>query len=67
MTRRCSPLRVSPQRRRKALAVAPQDIRDLQGRAAHGALRRSAEARGGRGSRSSGLVAEQTLEQATCR
>ena len=51
----------------EGLAVAPEDIRDLQGRAAHGALRRSAEASGGRGSRSSGLVAEQTLEQATCR
>ena len=47
------------------LAVAPEDVRDLQGRAFHGALRRPSAALGGFGSRSSGLLAEQTLEQAT--
>ena len=48
--------------------VAAEDIRDFESRAGHRAVRDATPAAGcGRGSRSSGLVAEHTLEQVTCR
>ena len=51
----------------EGLSVAPEDIRDFEPRAAQRSARGVSAAGCGRGSRSSGLVAEQTLEQATCR
>ena len=65
-----APLQVGQARAAAAaegLPVAPEDVRDLEPRTAHCVLCRSLAAVGGEGSRSSGLVAEQTLEQATCR
>ena len=51
----------------EGLAVAAEDVRDFERRAAHRAGRESPPTGCGRGSRSSGLGAEQTLEQAICR
>ena len=48
-------------------AVAPEDVRDLEPGTGHRSVGEASAAGCGRGSRSSGLVAEQTLEQATCR
>ena len=50
----------------EGLAVAAKDIGQLEARPAHRSARGSLAA-GGWGSRSSGLVAAQTFEQATCR
>ena len=52
----------------EGVPVVLEDIRDFESRAGHRAVRDATSAAGcGRGSRSSGLVAEHTLEQAICR
>ena len=51
----------------EGLAVAAEDVRDFERRTAHRAGRESPPTGSGRGSRSSGLGAEHTLEQAICR
>ena len=51
----------------EGLAAAPEDVRDLEPGTGHRCVGEAAAAACGRGSRSSGLVAEQTFEQATCR
>ena len=51
----------------EGVPVEPEDVRDFALRAGHRAVRGPPSAACGRGSRSSGLVAEQTLQQATCR
>ena len=51
----------------EGLPVASEDVCDFEWRAGHRAVGGPPAAGCGRGSRSSGLVAEQTLQQATCR
>ena len=65
---RCSQVAQGPlEALAEGLAVAAEDVGDFEARALHRAAAGPRPAAGGRGSRSGGLVAAQTLVAATCR